>query len=300
MSDAPRPRPARPPGSSMSLLTDLMEHPLDPGYQEAADRRTARGEAAASLRGPLLITVCVLTGLLLIIAANSLRVPKDAANQERDQLIGQIHRQQKVVDNKVKDIKGLQGQISAAQRQALGRGDGPSIAEELSRAEVASGAVGVHGPGFQLTLDDAPSDPGAGGNAGSEGEEQTSVKSSDIQVLVNGMWQAGAEAISINGQRLTSQSAIRFAGSAILVDFRPLSRPYVISAIGEAGALKQRFEAGPSGSYLKSLTSQFRMKVKAENKDNLSVPASASLGMHSASPAPASTASASSAQKESP
>ena len=36
--------------------------------------------------------------------------------------------------------------------------------------------------------------------------------------LVNGLWQAGAEAISINGQRLTSTSAIRFAGQAILVD----------------------------------------------------------------------------------
>ena len=45
----------------------------------------------------------------------------------------------------------------------------------------------------------------------------------DLQVIVNGLWAAGAEAIAVNGQRLTACSAIRSAGEAILVDFRPLS-----------------------------------------------------------------------------
>ena len=43
----------------------------------------------------------------------------------------------------------------------------------------------------------------------------------DLQIVVNGLWDAGAEAISVNGQRLTSKSAIRFAGQAILVNYRP-------------------------------------------------------------------------------
>ena len=50
----------------------------------------------------------------------------------------------------------------------------------------------------------------------------------DLQELVNGLWAAGAEAVSVDGQRLTARTAIRSAGEAVLVDFRPLSPPYVV------------------------------------------------------------------------
>ena len=50
----------------------------------------------------------------------------------------------------------------------------------------------------------------------------------DLQVMVNALWAAGAEAIAINGQRLTARSAIRYAGEAILLDFRPLVPPNVM------------------------------------------------------------------------
>ncbi len=67
------------------------------------------------------------------------------------------------------------------------------------------------------------------------------VLSKDLQVVTNALWEAGAEAISINGQRLTARSAIRFAGDAILVNYRPLTRPYVISAIGDPQNLQVEF-----------------------------------------------------------
>ena len=55
--------------------------------------------------------------------------------------------------------------------------------------------------------------------------------------MVNALWAAGAEAISINGQRLGPTTAIRFAGEAVLVDFRPVTNPYEISAIGDPDTL---------------------------------------------------------------
>ena len=54
----------------------------------------------------------------------------------------------------------------------------------------------------------------------------------DLQNVANALWAAGAEAIAINGQRLTATSTIRAAGNAILVDFRPVTSPYEVSAIG--------------------------------------------------------------------
>ncbi|KNX37128.1 hypothetical protein VV01_08185 [Luteipulveratus halotolerans] len=286
----------------MALLTDLMDHPLDPGYQEAADRRRAAGEPTSrGLRSPVLVVTAVLIGVLLVVAAQTLRLPQDAADRERDQLIGQIHSQQSAIDRKSGAISGLQAEISASQRKVLDQGEGPSLVDQLARTEQAAGAVAVHGPGLELTLDDARTDAGVGeDDKNGSGEEQSSVTSTDLQILTNGLWQAGAEAISINGQRLTSTSSIRFAGPAITVDFRPISRPYVVSVVGEPVQMRKRFEAGPSGSYLKSLPSQFDLQVKMTNKGDVQIPASASSLLQYAKPSPSTTASPSTTQKETP
>jgi Uncharacterized protein conserved in bacteria len=67
------------------------------------------------------------------------------------------------------------------------------------------------------------------------------------------VWASGAEAIAVNGQRLTALSAIRSAGDAILVDFRPLSPPYDIVGVGDASAMRSTFLEGFGGSYLQAL-----------------------------------------------
>ena len=51
-------------------------------------------------------------------------------------------------------------------------------------------------------------------------------------MVVNAMWGAGAEAVSINGQRIGPTTFVRTAGSVILVNITPVSSPYVVSAIG--------------------------------------------------------------------
>ena len=63
----------------------------------------------------------------------------------------------------------------------------------------------------------------------------------DLQILVNGLWESGAEAISINGHRLSNLTAIRGAGDAITVDYRSLTRPYQIEAIGDPRTLPASF-----------------------------------------------------------
>ena len=84
--------------------------------------------------------------------------------------------------------------------------------------------------------------------------------SGDLQIIVNGLWGAGAEAIAINGQRLSSTAAIRFAGQAIIVDFRPLARPYVITALGDPQGMQQIFEPSFAGVYLDQLTQEFQIR----------------------------------------
>ena len=72
-----------------------------------------------------------------------------------------------------------------------------------NRRGLQTGAVAVTGPGVRMVVNDAP-------NASADAEF---VLDKDLRNIVNGLWQAGAEAISINGQRITTRSAIRFAAA---------------------------------------------------------------------------------------
>ena len=114
------------------------------------------------------------------------------------------------------------------------------------------------------------------------GPDLTKVFARDLQIVVNGLWEAGAEAISINGHRLTSRAAIRFAGAAILVDYRALVRPYVITAIGEPDTLNVEFADGPGGSHLQSLKSNEGIRGDIQERDSVVVPGQPALSLHEA------------------
>jgi uncharacterized protein YlxW (UPF0749 family) len=133
----------------------------------------------------------------------------------------------------------------------------------------------VTGPGLQITLADAPASSASGSGADPRQgttPDQGRVLDRDLQSVVNGLWAAGAEAVSVNGQRLTARSAIRYAGQAILVDFRPLVPPYVVSAVGDAAGLQTRFAAGAAGAYLQALRDNYDVQAAIVPSANLKLP----------------------------
>lgn len=271
--------PPRRPDESMSLLTSITEGSLDPGYDAAAQRHEAtEGARTGGMRTPLLVAFALLIGLMLSTSAVALRGNQSSLAKTRAELVSQITAQQAVSDRRLDQIRDLQAQIAAAQQTVLTTQDSTK-ASELASLGFDSGAVAVTGPGIVLTLDDAPApDPAAASQ--SRGKAQTDdgrVLARDLQIVTNSLWEAGAEAMSVNSQRLTSKSAIRFAGDAILVNFRPLARPYVIQAIGDPKRMPADFAAGSGGSYLRSLQDNFHIRVTSAENEKLVLPAATSL-----------------------
>src|SRR5699024_568211 len=78
------------------------------------------------------------------------------------------------------------------------------------------------------------------------------------------------------GVRVGPTTAIRTAGSAVLVDFRPLSPPYRITALGEPETLQAAFEESESGEYLREISTRFGIRRSWEQAEELSVPARSS------------------------
>ena len=156
-----------------------------------------------------------------------------------------------------------------------------------------SGATAVEGPGIKLVVDDAKdTDQGGGGPRESTGFADTGrVRDRDMQRVVNGLWQSGAEAVSINGQRLTALSAIRAAGDAILVDNRPLVPPYTVLAVGDGKKLADAFQDSADGQYLQALQESFDIRTSISAQEKVRLPAAPSLIVRTAEPQAADTGS---------
>jgi len=272
------------PDESMTLITEMMERPLDPGYAAAAERRQESGlPAATGLRSPLLIAVAILIGVLLGASALTLRAPTTAATKVKSDLVGRIEDRRAHADAQTRLIDTLRRQINAAQAAALSQRSLSGLTAELSRLELAAGTVPVNGPGLVLTIDDAPAEAepvAPETNPRSDTAlDQGKVMAMDLQIIVNGLWDAGAEAISVNGHRLTSRAAISSAGAAILVDYHSLSRPYVITAIGDPGGLGVQFADNSGGSYVQSLRSNNRIRGDIQDRRSVVIPGEPPLSL---------------------
>ncbi|MFC9813903.1 DUF881 domain-containing protein [Streptomyces virginiae] len=278
--------PARP-DASMSLLTHVMDHSLDEGYAEATARREADGTAGLprTLKAKLgLAAGLVVTAMVVTLGAAEARVDAPVLAKERQELIDRVQRADERADALEQNIDRLRTDVAARQRAAL-KQPGGSQGELVS---LLSGATEVRGPGIKLVVDDAKgSSTGEGGKPReSSGFSDTGrLRDRDMQKIVNGLWQSGAEAISINGQRLTELSAIRAAGDAILVDNRPLVPPYEVLAVGDKKRLGPAFQDSADGQYLHVLQESYGIRYTLSPADDLRLPPAASLIVRTATAA---------------
>lgn len=271
----------------MSLLTNVMDHSLDDGYAEAAARKKAAGESGMpkTLRAKLgLAAGLVLAALVVTVGAAQARVAAPVVAKERQELIDRIDKETTSADKLEGSVDSLRDDVSARQRAALKASGGSGQADLVS---MLSGATAVHGPGVKLVVDDAKEASSGGGDNPRETADFSDtgrVRDRDMQRVVNGLWAAGAEAVSINGQRLTALSAIRAAGDAILVDNKPLVPPYTVLAVGDGKRLSTRFQNGADGLYLHALEDNYGIRATIAVESDLRLPAAPSVIVRTAQP----------------
>ncbi|WP_345658239.1 DUF881 domain-containing protein [Streptomyces siamensis] len=279
------PRPSRP-DASMSLLTNVMDHSLDDGYAEAAARKQAEGAGGMpkTVRAKLgLAAGLVLAALVVTVGAANARIAAPVVAKERQELIDRVERETKTADKLESTVDSLRADVNARQREALKKSGG----DQADLVSILSGATDVHGPGVKLVVNDAKeASTGGGGNPReTSGFSDTGrVRDRDMQRVVNGLWESGAEAIAINGQRLTALSAIRAAGDAILVDNKPLVPPYTVLAVGDGKRLSTRFQNSADGLYLHALQENYGIRTGISVEDDIRLSAAPSVIVRTAEP----------------
>jgi uncharacterized protein YlxW (UPF0749 family) len=229
-----------------------------------------------------------IAGLLASVTYNEAAASAKGREQVRDALIGDIDRESSVSDDLQSQLQKLSGQVTGTRDELLTHSAvGQQALDRLARAEEGSAAVKVTGPGVLVTLANADPKADADPVGGTDAEDPRGrVRDGDLQLVVNALWAAGAEGISINGQRLGPLTAIRFAGEAVLVDFRPVTNPYEVSAVGNPDTLAGKFLASPEVSSLAVISKTFGLRFDYARKDKLTLPAASTPELRSAVPEP--------------
>ena len=134
--------------------------------------------------------------------------------------------------------------------------------------QIMSGLSAVQGFGYEIELSDAIKTD----SLDIDKLDLARIYDSDVQLLVNALWATGAESIAINNRRLTSTSAIRSAGDAILVNYQPLLPPYKISAIGSR-SIKEDINQNADFQDLQFVVKTYGLYFKMSEFKEITMPA---------------------------
>jgi uncharacterized protein YlxW (UPF0749 family) len=249
---------------TMPLLLLVTREAVDEDYVHAAQRRAAAGRARPAshptrLRGAAAVTAVF--GLLIALAAVQTARNADVSKASREALVERIDERRQTVESLDKRISDLQkGNGTRRTTSSRVQGQLAELTVKLRSLQVSTGFVAVRGPGMRITVSDNP-----------DGTPDGRVRATDLRLLVNGLWQAGAEAIAINGRRLSGVSAIVNSSISVTVDQSPLTPPYVVSAIGD-DTLAGRLESSSTAIQFQALAQQFGFVVDRQNDPELLLP----------------------------
>lgn len=192
------------------------------GSPDPGPRRLSRGALAVG-------AVLALAGMLFATNASVFRDPQ--AGRPED-LTGLLDVENARLDEASAEVDDLRSQVESLVDTTAGDAEVEGAPEEVA---VAAGGVAVSGPGVVVELWDAPT---ANAPAGTRPDDLL-VHQQDLEAVINAMWAGGAEAMTIQGNRVTTTTRVRCVGNVLLLHGRTYSPPYEVAAIGDPGRLQR-------------------------------------------------------------
>ena len=184
----------------------------------------------------------------VFLLAGGLFVTSAVASDGTDLRAGRYGDLSTVVQQATQEVDELQAERAALAEEVeslteqLNAVGGSQLQEEVRRLEEPAGMGPVSGPGLTVELDDAPFDEYTDPTVD---ENFLVVHQQDIQAVVNAMWAGGAEAMTIQGQRVISTTGIKCVGNTVVLHGIPYSPPYVITAVGDPSTMLAEIGASP-------------------------------------------------------
>lgn len=212
-----------------------------------------------------LASVVGILGFLVVTAVATGQAERQKAAPRKAELVSLISTRQSQVDDLDAAVEVLRREVAVAQeRVTRANSRDRREAEATNRLAEQAGTVPLAGRGLTVRLAASDRTPPSPQEAGAY-----QIHDSDLQLVVNALWEAGAEAVAINDSRLVATTPIRAAGGTIIVNFRPLNPPFVVEAIG---ADRVRFDESSIAKRFKRWTDLFGLGFEVREEAVVEVP----------------------------
>lgn len=263
MSDGNDPDDVRPDDASVDIDEDRSQATTDPSIQDVrSDSRHPRLARSAS------VIVMALAGLMMTTAAINSR--GHDLRPERDTDMATLVRSQASHNAALqKEAAGLRAQVEDLSKANQTPGVTSSVISSASALAPSIGLEAVSGKALRVTLDDAPLSE----NPDGVDANMLVVHQQDIQMVVNTLWSGGAEAMTIQGQRVISTTAVKCVGNTVVLHGVAYAPPYVIEAIGDLNAMQKALDTSEAVRIYKEYVSAYQLGWSVERAGQVTMPA---------------------------
>jgi uncharacterized protein YlxW (UPF0749 family) len=220
-----------------------------------------------------LVPVVALAAGLLFATSGRTAQGTDLRAGEVTELSELIAQRETATARQADQLSDLQHQVERLTDQAATRDGAVAAAQSTGDAGAVSAAlVPLTGPGVVITLDDAPtrSDGTMPVNAR---PDDLVIHQSDVQAVVNAVWAAASDGVAVMDQRLIATSAVRCVGNTLLLQGRTYSPPFVITAIGDAAAIRAQLDVSPQVAVFVQAVEDFGLTFSVRERPQVTVPA---------------------------
>lgn len=242
------------------MVTDLHDDPANDAPAPPAPTLGTRIAFGATV---------ALLAVILVAAAQTESTPASPRNGRRVQLVELIHAEQARTRALEARAAELAAQVAALQQPETG---GPTrLARVQRRIDLiidSAGLTAVRGPGVRVVLTDSSLETSPTGNL-----NDLVVHEEDLQAVINALWAGGAEAISVNGQRILATTAIRCVGNTLLLHGAVYSPPYEINALGDERALQAELDRDPAVQRFRTAATEYQLGFSVTADETLTIPA---------------------------
>ena len=222
---------------------------------------------AKATRGPLRIAtvlVCIVAGFMMATSALASR-GNDLRPARTTELAALVQAEADRADQLARTASGLRSEVDALAAVGPDTAGLPDLTAAAQRADSAA----VTGPAVTVVLTDAPASvQPAGVDA-----DLLVVHQQDIQAVANALWSGGAEAMTIQGQRVSSRTGIKCVGNTVVLHGVPYAPPYRITAIGDAARLERALRTSPYLTLYRQYVDAYRLGYDVSRQPRVEMPA---------------------------
>ncbi len=212
-----------------------------------------------------------LLGLGFLIAAQlaSERPRVRYTTQERAPLVETALGLQAQQDDLKARILDLRDEIQTAERAGEGSAElVKQLNQELERARIAAGLIPLQGTGIVLRLEDSIQPAPPDGN-----DRDYLVSAQDIRILIEELWLAGAEAIAVSSERVTTTTAVIDIGGSVLVNSAYLAPPYHVTALGPPDLYDRLSGSDGFIDFVRARGERFGIRISFATPEDVEIPA---------------------------